>query len=131
MHILEYGRVGFLTCRRWPRKIVPGWRRWQYAASLPPPPKSHHHRRLRRPQLLRRRLQEGHQDGDQQVVVPQGGIEGCALACALFLEGPLQRRPEGVGAGGVGDLELVGRCRTQGSMSSTNSEQVATLLISS
>ena len=95
------------------------------------PPKSHHHRRLRRPQLLRRRLQEGHQDGDQQDVVPQGGIEGCALASALFLEGPLQRRPEGVGTGGVGDLELVGRWGAQGNMSSTNSEPVAPLLISS
>jgi hypothetical protein len=44
--------------------------------SGPDPREAHHHRRLKRPQLLGAGLQEGHQDRDQQDIVPQGGIEG-------------------------------------------------------
>jgi len=40
------------------------------------PREAHHHWRLIGPELLGRGLQEGHQDRDQQDVVPQGGLQG-------------------------------------------------------
>ena len=70
------------------------------------PREAHHHWRLIGPELLGRGLQEGHQDRDQQDVVPQGGLQGS---------------PEGVGAGldiDLGQTGAVGRisqrCRFSG-----------------
>ena len=55
---------------------------------------AHHHRRLIGPELLGRGLQEGHQDCDQQDVVPQGGIEGLIAGITGVLENLLQGHPD-------------------------------------
>jgi len=85
------------------------------------PREGHHHWRLIGPELLGRGLKEGHQDRDQQDVVPQGRLRGAVGWGRLGGQHRLQGSPERVGAGLGIDLDQTGavgrisqRCRFRG-----------------
>ncbi|MCS5700505.1 fatty acid desaturase [Cyanobium sp. FGCU-52] len=78
---------------------------------------AHHHRGLIGPELLGGGLKEGHQDRDQQDVVPKGGIHRRFTGTTSLGEHQLQGRPQGIGTAvlvGLGQPACVGRVRQGG-----------------